>query len=272
MRVIVFDSPETAAASLAQEVLEALDRKPNLVLGLATGSTPLRVYSHLVRAHRERGVDFSEVRTFNLDEYLDLPATHPQSYRHFMQQHLFDGVNIRRHNIRFPPSDGCDLNRRCAEYEERILAAGGIDIQILGIGSNGHIGFNEPTSSLSSRTRIKSLTDRTLRDNSRFYGPDERPPEMAATMGIGTILGAKRIFLDAFGSSKAQAVLAAVEGPISSYWPASVLQMHPDVTFFLDRDSAASLSQLSYYERVVRNDRSMADRERGRPREPDPDS
>jgi glucosamine-6-phosphate deaminase len=271
MRVIVFDSPETAAESLAHEVLEALEIKPNLVLGLATGSTPLRVYSHLIRAHRERSVDFSEVRTFNLDEYLDLPATHPQSYRYFMQKRLFDGVNIRQHNIRFPPSEGSDLTRRCREYEDLIQAAGGIDIQILGIGSNGHIGFNEPTSSLSSRTRIKTLTDRTLRDNSRFYGPDEHPPEMAATMGIGTILDADKILLHAFGSSKAQAVLSAVEGPISSYWPASVLQLHADVTFFLDGESAASLSQLSYYERVVRNDRRMASREQGRPRNPEPE-
>jgi glucosamine-6-phosphate deaminase len=261
MRVLICESRETAADWVAEEIIEALMRKPNLVLGLATGSTPMGVYRRLVAARRERGIDFSRVVTFNLDEYLDLPAEHEQSYRRFMKEHLFDGVNVPEGAIHFPPSEGKDLNRRCRQYEETIRRCGGIDLQVLGIGANGHIGFNEPTSSLGSRTRIKTLTAKTLSDNTRFFHEGERIPQMAATMGIGTILEARRIVLEAFGSDKADSVYAAVEGPISSFWPASALQLHPDVTFYLDRTSAARLSQLEYYERVAANDRIIRDRE-----------
>jgi glucosamine-6-phosphate deaminase len=261
MRVLTFGGPEEAADAVAAEILVALERKRDLVLGLATGSTPLGVYRRLARAHKEQGVDFSRVRTFNLDEYLDLPPTHPQSYRHFMQENLFSKVNIPAENTCFPPNEGSRLRCRCFEYEEAIRNAGGIDIQILGIGANGHIGFNEPTSSLASRTRIKSLTSKTLADNSRFYGPGEQQPGLAATMGIGTILDASRILLHAFGKEKADAVYAAVEGPISSFWPASALQLHGDVTFFLDADSASKLSLIDYYERVAKDDLGLAARE-----------
>jgi glucosamine-6-phosphate deaminase len=147
---------------------------------------------------------------------------------------------------------------KCREYEERIRAAGGIDIQLLGIGSNGHIGFNEPTSSLASRTRIKTLTEKTLRDNSRFYGPGEKQPQMAATMGIGTILEAKKILLQALGLKKAEAVRAAVEGPVSAFWPGSALQLHPDVTFYLDKGSASRLTLLDYYLKVQENEERLA--------------
>lgn len=261
MRVLTFGGPEEAADSVAAEILAALEHKRELVLGLATGSTPLGVYRRLALAHREQGVDFSRVRTFNLDEYLDLPPSHPQSYRHFMQEHLFSKVNIPAGNIHFPPNEGSGLKHRCLEYEAAIRSTGGIDIQILGIGANGHIGFNEPTSSLASRTRIKSLTAKTLKDNSRFYRPGEKQPGLAATMGIGTILEAGRILLHAFGEEKAEAVYAAVEGPISSFWPASALQLHPDVTFFLDADSAHKLSLIDYYARVAEDDRGLAERE-----------
>lgn len=253
MRILVFDTPEEAAARITDEILASLKAKPDLVLGLATGSTPIGIYSRLVRAHQEDGVDFSRVRTFNLDEYLGLPADHPQSYRHFMDEHLFGGINIRRENIRFPPTDPPSLAAKCRRYEESIRAVG-IDIQILGIGSNGHIGFNEPTSSLASRTRIKTLTQKTLDDNSRFYGPGERQPQMAVTMGIGTILTAKRICLQAFGTKKAEAVQAAVEGPVSSFWPGSALQLHEDVRLYLDPDSSSRLSMLEYYGRTQQNE------------------
>jgi len=260
MRVLVFKSPEEAAERIAQIILDALRRKPDLVLGLATGSTPIGVYSRLIRAHQEQGVSFARVRTFNLDEYLDIPAQHEQSYAAFMERHLFSAVNISPSNIHFPPARGSHLLRRCQEYEDMIQACGGIDIQVLGIGSNGHIGFNEPTSSLASRTRIKTLTEKTLRDNSRFYGPGEEQPQVAATMGIGTILGARKILLQAFGEKKAEAVRAAVEGPISSFWPGSALQLHPDVSFYLDPGSAARLTQLDYYQRVQENEARLADR------------
>ncbi len=253
MRVLVCSDPEEAAELVAREILEALQEKPDLVLGLATGSTPIGVYHRLVKAHKEEGVDFSRVRTFNLDEYVGLPADHPQSYRFFMKKHLFSGVNIPEENIHFPPTDGPGLQEKCRAFEKAIRDAGGVDIQILGIGSNGHIGFNEPTSSLASRTRVKTLTDRTLRDNSRFYGPGETQPTMATTMGIGTILEAKRILLQAFGERKADAVHACVEGPVTSFWPASVLQFHPDTRLYLDQASASKLTMVPYYQRARKN-------------------
>ena len=249
MRVILCDSPERSADLVAGRILAALRQKPELVLGLATGSTPIGVYQRLVDAKRQ-GADFSRVRTFNLDEYLGLPADHPQSYRFFMRTHLFDELGVPEDNIHFPPTEGKDLVRRCAAFEQAIVDAGGIDIQLLGIGRNGHIGFNEPTSSLASRTRLKTLTERTLRDNARFYGPGERQPDVAATMGIATILEARSILLQSFGKAKAKAVHAAVEGPISSFWPASILQHHADTTFFVDEGAASLLTMRDYYRRV----------------------
>lgn len=254
MRVIECTTQDEAADLVAHEILRALARKPDLVLGLATGSTPVGVYERLVRAHRERGVSFARVRTFNLDEYIGLDATHPQSYRAFMRQHLFDAVDLLPANTRFPPVEGDDLTQGCTAYEEAIRAAGGLDLQLLGIGGNGHIGFNEPTSSLASRTRVKTLADKTLADNARFYAPGESQPKMATTMGVGTILQARRILLQSFGARKADAVHAAVEGPVSSFWPASALQLHHDVTFFVDADSAARLTLREYYRRVRQNE------------------
>lgn len=259
MRVIECASPQDAADLVAKEILAALAARPDLVLGLATGSTPLLVYERLVRAHRERGTDFSSVRTFNLDEYIGLSADHPQSYRTFMREHLFEGIAIPPRNVHFPPVEskdgaGHDLKAACAAYERAIAAAGGVDIQILGLGSNGHIGFNEPTSSLASRTRVKTLADKTLADNARFYARGERQPQLATTMGIGTILDARRILLQSFGSKKAPAVRAAVEGPVTSFWPASALQLHPDVTFYLDGESAALLTLRAYYRRTRQNE------------------
>jgi glucosamine-6-phosphate deaminase len=254
MRVIECATQDEAAELAAQEILTALRSKPGLVLGLATGSTPIGVYERLVRAHQDHGVDFARVRTFNLDEYIGLPPDHPQCYRSFMKKHLFGGLNIPPHQIHFPPVAGPDLRAACAAYEQAIRDAGGIDIQLLGIGSNGHIGFNEPTSSLASRTRVKTLADKTLADNARFYAAHESQPQLATTMGIGTILQARRILLQSFGAKKAQAVHAAVEGAVSSFWPASALQLHADVTFYLDAASASLLTLRDYYRRVRRNE------------------
>ena len=259
VRVVICDTHDEAADLVAAEILAALGEKPHLVLGLATGSTPIGVYARLVKAHRVDGVDFSRVRTFNLDEYVGLAADHPQSYREFMREHLFDGIDLPPGNIHFPPTEGPGLRRKCAEFEERIRHVGGIDIQLLGIGSNGHIGFNEPTSSLASRTRLKTLTDKTLTDNARFYGPGEDQAQLAATMGIATILDAQRILLQSFGTKKAKAVHAAVEGPISSFWPASALQYHEDVALFLDAGSAELLTMRDYYRRVREDETRLAE-------------
>ena len=219
MQIQLSKNSEEGSDRVASLILALLRKKPAAVLGLATGSTPIAVYRHLIDACRRGDADFSQVHTFNLDEYLDLPPDHPQSYRHFMNEHLFHGTNIPRENVHFPPSEGDNLLQRCTEYEDLIRAVGGIDIQLLGIGSNGHIGFNEPTSSLFSRTRIKTLTEKTLADNSRFYDGEEEQPRIAVTMGIGTILDARTILLQAFGERKAEAIHATVEGPVSGLCP-----------------------------------------------------
>lgn len=254
MRVIECVTQDEAADLVARDILDALRAKPDLVLGLATGSTPIGVYERLVAARRDHGVDFSRVRTFNLDEYVGLPEDHPQGYRAFMRRHLFEGIALPGGNAHFPPVDGVDLPAACERYEAAIRAAGGIDLQLLGIGSNGHIGFNEPTSSLASRTRVKTLTDKTLADNARFYASGDEQPQLAATMGIATILDAKRIVLQSFGRKKAEAVRAAVEGPISSFWPASALQLHRSVTMYVDADAASLLTMRDYYRRVRANE------------------
>ncbi len=262
MKIVLTAHADEAADLVAREILDALGDKPDLVLGLATGSTPIGVYQRLCDAVARGEASFARVRTFNLDEYLDLPAEHPRSYRTFMREHLFEGIDIPPGNVAFPPSEGGDLEARCGAYEERIREAGGIDIQLLGIGRNGHIGFNEPTSSLRSRTRIKTLTARTLEDNARFYADGESQPVLAATMGIGTILDARRILLQAIGAKKADAVRAMVEGPVSSFFPASMLQVHPLVTAFLDPEAASLLTMRDYYDETRRQELRLREERR----------
>lgn len=262
MKVLLTRNPDQAADLATGEILTLLRDKPNLVLGLATGSTPIGIYNRLVAAYREGNVSFSKVHTFNLDEYFDLPPEHNQSYRYFMKQHLFEKIDIPSDQIHFPPSEGNNLLKRWEEYEDLIQKVGGIDIQILGIGSNGHVGFNEPTSSLRSRTRIKTLTPKTLKDNSRFYSKNEVQPELAVTMGIGTIMDSRKILLQAFGKKKAEAIRAAVEGPISSICPGSTLQLHSDVTLYLDPDAASLLGMCEYYQQIQEHEKRL--REEGR--------
>jgi len=222
--------------------------KPDAVLGLATGRTPLRLYNELIRMHREEGLDFSKITTFNLDEYVGLPGTHPQSYRHFMDEHLFRHINIARARTHLPDGTAADLQAECRSYEQRIADAGGIDIQLLGLGRNGHIGFNEPTGSLRSRTWVKILSEQTLRDNSEVFGSDERGmPKHAITMGVGTILDARQCLLLAFGPSKVRAVEHMIEGPLSAICPASALQMHSRAIVLLDENSAGGLRYADHY-------------------------
>jgi glucosamine-6-phosphate deaminase len=241
--VIIQPSPAAASAVAAQIIARLLREKPNAVLGLATGSTPLHLYRELVARH----LDWRAVTTFNLDEYVGLPAEHPQSYHAFMWEHLFRHLNIARARVHLPDGMAADIPRFCAEYEERIRAAGGIDLQVLGIGSDGHIGFNEPSSSLGSRTRLKTLTPETIRDNARFFGSEAAVPPHVITMGIGTILEARQVLLLAFGANKADAIAAAVEGPVTSQNPASALQLHRTVKVCLDEAAAAKLRRADYY-------------------------
>jgi glucosamine-6-phosphate deaminase len=249
VEVIIQPTPETASAIAARIVARLLRDKPNAVLGLATGSTPLLLYRELARMQ----LDWSGVTTFNLDEYVGLPAEHPQSYHSFMWTNLFQHVNIRKENVRLPDGLAKDIPAFCARYEEQIREAGGIDLQVLGIGTDGHIGFNEPSSSLASRTRIKTLTPRTRRDNARFFGREEAVPHHVITMGIGTIMEARQVVLLAFGETKARAIAEAVEGPVSSMNPASILQMHPVAKAVLDKAAAGQLKRAEYYRWVYDN-------------------
>lgn len=253
MEIIIQPTAEAASVVAARVVAQLVRRKPDAVLGLATGSTPLATYRELVRMHREDGLDFSRVRTFNLDEYVGLPHEHPQSYHAFMQENLFQHINVARENIHIPNGLAADVPAECAAYEEAIRAVGGIDLQVLGIGTDGHIGFNEPSSSLASRTRIKTLTARTRSDNARFFGSADEVPIHVITMGVGTIMESRQVLLLAFGANKAQAIAAAVEGPVTSMNPASVLQMHPVAKALLDEPAAAELTKLDYFRWVYAN-------------------
>ena len=247
MEIVITESYEALSRAAAQRVAKTLHAKPDAVLGLATGSTPLGLYRELVRMHREEGLDFSLVTTFNLDEYVGLPPEHPQSYHHFMRENLFRHVNVAPQNVHVPSGVADDYVAYCRWYEERIAACGGIDLQVLGIGADGHIGFNEPSSSLGSRTRLKTLARQTLEDNARFFDAPEEVPVYSVTMGVGTILEAREIVLLASGNSKAAAVTGAIEGPVSAMNTASALQLHPQVTVFADREAAAGLKMLDYY-------------------------
>jgi glucosamine-6-phosphate deaminase len=247
MEVVVQRNPELAGRLAARLVAKLIHSKPNAVLGLATGSTPLPLYKELIRLHKDEGLDFSRVTTFNLDEYAGLPANHPCSYMRHMEETLFKHINLRRRNVHIPNGMARDMARECIAYEKAILDADGIDLQILGIGRDGHIGFNEPSSSMGSRTRVKTLMIETIRDNARFFGRIDEVPRNCITIGIGTILEAKQLLLLAFGAHKAGIVSKAIEGPITSMIPASVLQLHPDVKIFLDTDASAKLKRRSYY-------------------------
>ena len=243
MEIIIQPTQQAATEVAAKIIARWLRDKPTAVLGLATGSTPLSLYRMLIAME----LDWSQVTTFNLDEYIGLPRDHAQSYHSFMWENLFKHVNISEENVHIPDGNAQDVPRFCREYEEQISAAGGIDLQVLGIGTDGHIGFNEPTSSLASRTRIKTLTQQTCKDNARFFGSEESVPRHVITMGIGTIMEARQNLLLAFGHNKSRAVAEAVEGPITSINPASILQMHPVTKIILDEPAAADLKRADYY-------------------------
>jgi glucosamine-6-phosphate deaminase len=249
MQIIIYTNAQQVAESAALWVKELIKKKPAPVLGLATGNTPISLYKQLVEQHKSNSLSFKNVTTFNLDEYHHIDSTNPQSYRSFMNKNLFNHVDIDVNNT-FLPSCAAGENPRVQglAYEEKIKQQGGIDLQILGIGANGHIGFNEPTSSLSSRTRIKTLTQQTISDNSRLFKPDEKQPTMAMTMGIATIMDARYVLLMATGANKANAVKEMITGGVSAMCPASALQMHENVIILLDKAAASELSDQSYYQ------------------------
>lgn len=254
MEVIIQPNQETAAALVARIVARELRANPHLVLGLATGKTMECVYRHLVRLHREERLDFSLCSTFNLDEYVGLFPSDPNSYRHYMDQHLFRQVNIDPRNTHLPNGLASDLDSECRQYEALIQRFGGIDLQLLGIGQAGHIGFNEPLSALRSRTRVKALTPTTLKQNASAFGGEDKMPRRAITMGVGTILEARRCLLLATGTAKAAVIAQAVEGPITSMVTASALQLHPRCTVIVDQAAAGKLTETEYYRWIFENE------------------
>ena len=247
MKILIFGSAEHAADRVAQEIVATVSARPGAVLGLATGGTMPPVYRRLAEACRAGAVSFSRATSFNLDEYIGLAPDHPCSYRHFMTEQLFKQVDFAPERTHLPKGDAPDPVVESARYEGLIGSAGPIDLQLLGLGGNGHIGFNEPTSSLGSRTRIKTLTAATRDANRRFLAPGEEPPKYAITVGIKTILEARAIILLATGAAKADAVAAMIEGPLGAHCPATALQLHPEVTVVLDQLAASKLALKKYY-------------------------
>ncbi len=254
MEVIIQPTKESAAALAARIIAKELRANPHLVLGLATGATMERVYGNLVRLHREQSLDFSLCRTFNLDEYVGLFPSDPNSYRHYMDHHLFRQVNVEPRNTHLPNGMAADLDAECQNYEALMRRFGGIDLQLLGIGKAGHIGFNEPLSALFSRTRVKALTPTTLKQNARFFGGEANVPRRAITMGVGTIIEARRCLLLATGESKAGVLAQAVEGPITSMISASALQLHRHCTVVVDEEAASQLKEQEYYRWIFDNE------------------
>lgn len=248
MEVVVVPTPADAARVVADVYSALLHATPSAVLGLATGSTPLPVYRELARRHREEGLSFARARAFLLDEYVGLPAGHPQRYREFIRSELEQHVDFGSDAIVGPGDLDVPPLEAGPAYEEGIRDAGGIDLQILGIGTDGHLAFNMPMSSLSSRTRLKTLTPRTRQDNARFFDGDiDQVPTHCLTQGLATILDSRHAIMLGFGRGKAQAVREAVEGPLSARWPASVLQLHPHATVVVDEDAASQLAFVEYY-------------------------
>ncbi|MBO3803412.1 MAG: glucosamine-6-phosphate deaminase [Candidatus Brockarchaeota archaeon] len=243
MKLIVVEDYKEMSRKAASIVADEIRKNKKLVLGLATGGTPLGLYGELIRMHKEEKLDFSGVKTFNLDEYLGLDPDNEQSYHYFMFHNFFNYVNVDRRNVHIPDGKAKDPNAFCVEYERMIKEAGGIDLQILGIGSNGHIAFNEPGSKADSRTRVVDLSEQTIRDNARFFKDEKEVPRKAISMGIGTIMEAKKIVLLASGKNKADAIAKTVEGMPTEEVPASLLQRHRDVTVIVDKEAASKLTR-----------------------------
>jgi len=251
--VVIVSDEEAAATLVAEAILELIRRKPDAVVGLATGSTPLASYRLLATRISDEGVDVSRVRAFALDEYVGLPPQHPQSYRSVIRREVVEPLCLTPDLVHVPNGDPASIEHSAADYETAIRTAGGIDLQILGIGRTGHLGFNEPGSSLASLTRVKTLAEPTRADNARFFAAAAEVPTHCITQGIGTILRARHLVLLAFGSAKAGAIADAVEGPVSATRPGSAIQLHPHATVIVDGDAASQLQHADYYRHAWNN-------------------
>lgn len=243
MKLIICENYEEASAEAAKIMLEIVKNNPTANLGLATGSTPIKMYELMVEDHEKNGTSYKDVKSYNLDEYYGLDHTHPQSYYYFMQKHLFSKIDIKPENVHVPSGSG-DIQASCDEYN-KMLEENSIDIQLLGIGSNGHIGFNEPGTSFDAVTHVVDLKQSTIEDNARLFfdGKIDDVPRQAVSMGISNIMNAKKVLLLAFGKGKAEAIKGMVEGPVTEELPASVLQNHNDVIVILDKDAASLLTK-----------------------------
>ncbi|KEI97273.1 glucosamine-6-phosphate deaminase [Clostridium botulinum A2B7 92] len=242
MRIIVVDNYEEMSKKAAAMIASQVILKPDSVLGLATGDTPIGMYKEIIDIYKNEKMDFSKVRTFNLDEYYGLNRENPQSYYYYMMNNLFNHVNIDENNINIPNGMADNIEIECKEYERKIDKAGGIDLQILGIGVNGHIGFNEPNISFESETHLVNLNEKTIESNSRFFSSKEEVPTKAISMGIKSIIHSKKIILLACGSAKSNAVSKAINGKINPNIPASILQLHRDVVVIIDKEAASKLN------------------------------
>jgi glucosamine-6-phosphate deaminase len=246
MEIVILPTPADVARTAADAIEQHVRRGPS-VLGLATGSTPLGTYEELIERHRNGGLSFGQAQAFLLDEYVGLPGTHPQSYHSVIRDEFTASVDFGANAVHGLNGMAPDPEAEAEQYEARIAAAGGVDIQILGIGTDGHVGFNEPMSSLASRTRIKTLTKQTRQDNARFFDRPEDVPDHVLTQGLGTIRQARHLLLLAMGEAKAEAIAAAVEGPVAALCPASALQLHPRVSVLVDEAAASKLMHQDYY-------------------------
>lgn len=253
MHVIVVENAEELARVAAARIAEVIQSKENPVIGVATGSSPVGVYENLAARVEAGTLDTSRVTAFALDEYVGLPVEHPESYHSVIHNRVTVPLKLDPARVHVPDGTAEDLTAACADFERRITEAGGIDLQLLGLGSNGHIGFNEPTSSFASRTRLKTLAPRTRQDNARFFNSLAEVPFHCLTQGLGTILEARRLLLVAQGEGKAEAVAQMIEGPLSSKCPASALQLHPNATVVIDRAASRRLELTDYFEHVVAN-------------------
>ena len=244
MKLITVDNYEELSKVAARELASTIKEKPNAILGLATGGSPVGMYKELIKMYQDGELDFSKIKTVNLDEYVGLNPEHEQSYRHFMNENLFNHVNININNTIVPNGLAQDLNVECKEYDKKIEELGGIDVQLLGVGNNGHIAFNEPDKELYSGTHVITLTEDTIKANSRFFDTIDEVPKRAITMGLGEIMKAKKIVLIASGESKAEAIKGLFSGKITTENPASMLQMHRDVTVIVDKAAAKLINNL----------------------------